>query len=198
MVHLLCCTLRDQRSGTKPRQVHLARNAVVDKLGNLTLLTQKLNSSVSNGPYSVKMPAIRAHSSLALNRDLNAWGSWDEATIRERAEVLFKVARRIWQPPVRGEGFKKVMSNSPATISGARNGLPPNGTRCDFTYAGKVFHAIVESGEITVEGYSEKFRSFSAASRAVTKTSRNGWNDWYLEFGDGERMLADEWRKGVA
>lgn len=176
----------------------LARNAVVDKLGNLTLLTQKLNSSVSNGPYSVKMPAIRAHSSLALNRDLNAWGSWDEATIRERAEVLFKVARRIWQPPVRGEGFKKVMSNSPATISGARNGLPPNGTRCDFTYAGKVFHAIVESGEITVEGYSEKFRSFSAASRAVTKTSRNGWNDWYLEFGDGERMLADEWRKGVA
>jgi len=24
MVHLLCCTLRDQRSGTKPRQVHFA------------------------------------------------------------------------------------------------------------------------------------------------------------------------------
>jgi hypothetical protein len=48
-----------------------ARSAAVNKLGNLTLLTQALNSSVSNGPYSVKMPAVRSNSSLALNRDLN-------------------------------------------------------------------------------------------------------------------------------
>lgn len=176
----------------------LARNLVVDKLGNLTLLTQKLNSSVSNGPYSVKMPALRAHSSLSLNRDLNAWGSWDETTIRDRAEALFKVARRIWQPPIRGEGFKKVTGNSAATPSGARSGLPEDGTRCEFTYGGKVFQARIENGEIAVDGYSERYRSFSAASRAVTRTSRNGWNDWYLNLGDGPPILADDWRKGSA
>lgn len=38
------------------RNKMLARNRIVNTMGNLTLLTQKLNSSVSNGPYKVKMP----------------------------------------------------------------------------------------------------------------------------------------------
>ncbi|MER8467696.1 HNH endonuclease family protein [Mesorhizobium sp. M1396] len=53
------------------------RDSVVHRLGNLTLLTGALNSAVSNGLYSVKMPAVRSHSSLALNRDLNQFDSWE-------------------------------------------------------------------------------------------------------------------------
>ena len=76
-----------------------ARDAAVDKLGNLTLLTSSLNSVISNGPFSVKMPAIRAHSSLALNRELDAVDKWDETQIAERGASLFNLAREIWGRP---------------------------------------------------------------------------------------------------
>ena len=73
-----------------------ARDAAVNKLGNLTLLTSSLNTTVSNGPFAVKMPAVRAHSSLALNRELNCTDKWDETKIAERGASLFDLARKIW------------------------------------------------------------------------------------------------------
>ena len=75
------------------------RAGCINKLGNLTLITQPLNSSVSNGPFSVKLPALRAHSSLALNRDLNAFDLWDEHCVLMRGKALFEVARKVWLPP---------------------------------------------------------------------------------------------------
>ncbi|WP_458791606.1 hypothetical protein [Yoonia sp. MH D7] len=44
----------------------------------------------------------------------------------------------------------------------------------------------------------EAFAKFSGASKAITKTSRNGSNDWYLEFHDGKKVLANAWRKSTA
>lgn len=76
------------------------RAQAVDTIGNLTLLTHSLNSSVSNGPFSVKMPAVRAHASLALNRELQRYQSWDEASIQQRGEALFEVARKVWRGPL--------------------------------------------------------------------------------------------------
>jgi hypothetical protein len=172
-----------------------ARNGVVNTFGNLTMLTQKLNSSVSNGPYSVKMPAIRAHSSLALNRDLNQWNQWNEETILKRGEHLFKVAKRIWSGPTRSDGFKLSTETSAKEPFGQHTSFPDDGTRCEFTYGGKKYVGEIVDGKMAIEGIVETFGSFSAASHAVTKTSRNGWNDWYLEFGDGSRLLADHWRK---
>jgi hypothetical protein len=78
----------------------MERNQAINKLGNLTLLTHALNSIVSNGPFSVKMPAVRAHASLTLNRELSAFDHWDEETILRRGEALFEVARRIWRGPM--------------------------------------------------------------------------------------------------
>ena len=78
----------------------MRRNAAVQTIGNLTLLTQALNSTVSNGPFSIKMPAVRAHASLALNRELNEFENWNEDTIAQRAASLFEVAKRIWVAPL--------------------------------------------------------------------------------------------------
>ena len=75
------------------------RDAAVNRLGNLTLLTQSLNTTVSNGPFSVKMPAVRSHSSLALNRDLNELQTWDEDMIKVRGAALFEIAKQIWMEP---------------------------------------------------------------------------------------------------
>jgi hypothetical protein len=78
------------------------RDAKVQTMGNLTLLTQSLNSSVSNGPYSVKLPAVRAQSALVLNRELHDFDNWNDEMITLRGTKLFETARNIW----RGGRFK--------------------------------------------------------------------------------------------
>lgn len=76
-----------------------AREARVHTMGNLTLLTHALNASVSNGAFSVKMPAIRAQSALILNRELHDHDVWNEEMITARGASLFKVAAQLWQAP---------------------------------------------------------------------------------------------------
>ncbi|MBB3873288.1 DUF262 domain-containing protein [Brevundimonas mediterranea] len=81
----------------------LERDQAVNKLGNLTLLTQSLNSTVSNGPFALKMPAVRAHASLALNRELHSYDHWDETSILHRGEAMFEIAKQVWRGPLSRE-----------------------------------------------------------------------------------------------
>ena len=56
----------------------MERENVVDTIGNLSLLTFRLNSSVSNGPFEDKRNAILQQSALRLNRYFQTIGAWDE------------------------------------------------------------------------------------------------------------------------
>jgi len=76
------------------------RGEMLHKVGNLTLLTRKLNPSVSNGPWKSKRPEILKHSALNLNRTLP--DTWNEMLINERSEELFKVAVKVWPRPDNG------------------------------------------------------------------------------------------------
>ena len=71
---------------------------MIHTIGNLTLLTQGLNSSVSNGPFAAKRPAIAEHSTLRLNARFQDPGKskWNEYDIRARGEELFAEAIMIW------------------------------------------------------------------------------------------------------
>ena len=79
----------------------LVRNHLLHNIGNLTLLTDKLNPTLSNKAFTVKRPEIMK-SLLALNAHFQdakfavPTPVWDEAAIRERAVKLFKVAVKIW------------------------------------------------------------------------------------------------------
>lgn len=73
------------------------RNRALHKVGNLTMLTKKLNPSVSNGPWEKKRKEILRHSALNLNRTLPE--TWDEDAIQARSEELFKHAVKIWPHP---------------------------------------------------------------------------------------------------
>jgi hypothetical protein len=75
------------------------RNRLLHTFGNLTILTQPLNSSVSNGPYNDKRDALNDHSLLVLNREVVKDETWDEDRIEVRGEMLFEVARSIWPYP---------------------------------------------------------------------------------------------------
>ena len=80
----------------------IARDKVLHTFGNLTLLTQGLNTAVSNGPYSAKQPEITAQSSLRLNAYFQSVDAWDEAAIAAREKELFALALTIWPRPTTG------------------------------------------------------------------------------------------------
>lgn len=75
------------------------RNRLLHSFGNLTLLTQALNSSVSNGPYDDKRPEITQQSLIRLNAWFQTAETWDEASIRERGEHLLGIALGVWGHP---------------------------------------------------------------------------------------------------
>ncbi len=73
--------------------------------------------------------------------------------------------------------------------------LPPNGTKIKMYYGfGEIKGEIVNR---KIKLNDESFNSFSAASRWVTGSSRNGWKDWFCYLPNGkDYILADDWRKG--
>jgi hypothetical protein len=80
-------------------QAQERRKESIHKVGNLTLLTKKLNPSVSNGPWTKKRPEILKHSVLMLNHAFQGAEVWNEDTIDQRARDLFNIAVRIWPHP---------------------------------------------------------------------------------------------------
>lgn len=72
------------------------RNSALQTFGNLTILTQALNSAVSNGPWLEKKPELIRHSLLPINQQLHDKDAWDEGAISERSDALFERALKIW------------------------------------------------------------------------------------------------------
>lgn len=75
------------------------RQRAINTLGNLTLVTEKLNPSLSNSPWAKKREAIVRRSMLTLNRQLEECEVRDEAAIAQRADMLFQSIRKIWPRP---------------------------------------------------------------------------------------------------
>ena len=72
--------------------------------------------------------------------------------------------------------------------------FPPDGTLCRFTYKESIYSGTISGERMIVEGIGS-FRSFSAASKKITNTSRNGWRDWELKLSASNSwQLADLWR----
>lgn len=91
----------------------MRRTSAVHQLGNLTLVTTKLNPALSNRSWDFKKPVIQKHSLLRLTTgsvlsrpetaaefDEEAWpGQWDEARIAARTRHLVGAALEAWPRP---------------------------------------------------------------------------------------------------
>jgi hypothetical protein len=75
------------------------RDFIKHTIGNLTLLTDSLNSAISMGPWAKKRPEILKQSKLNLNREFHEALEWNEDSIRERGERLGSLAVTIWPYP---------------------------------------------------------------------------------------------------
>ena len=72
------------------------RRALVNSLGNLTLLTRSLNSSSGNSGFTKKKEKFEEQTGLFLNKWFTNKDQWTETEISERSKHLAKMAAKIW------------------------------------------------------------------------------------------------------
>ncbi|WP_123380473.1 HNH endonuclease family protein [Pseudokineococcus lusitanus] len=105
------------RSARRSSEQAAARDRLVDTLGNLTLVSQKLNASLSNRPWrddeaqcrdgggqlagKGKRSLLQQWSLLALNNELTSGHpeAWTDDDIRRRGQQLAELACRCWPRP---------------------------------------------------------------------------------------------------
>lgn len=84
--------------GEDEESLSIERDRTVHTIGNLTLLNDKLNPDLSNGPWGKKREGLQDHSTLFLNKELlrDYGDTWDDETIRDRSTQLAAIAARVW------------------------------------------------------------------------------------------------------
>lgn len=90
------------KEGESVEEAKYRRERLIHSIGNLTLLTQPLNSSVSNGSFKNKRSEITKQSRLQLNAYFQRFDDksvWDEKAILKRGRELFDLASRAWPFP---------------------------------------------------------------------------------------------------
>ena len=73
------------------------RNKALKTLGNLTLVTKSLNSSMKNSAWEKKKIALKKFSLLKITTDYIDNTEWDESSIKSRADDLASIALKIWR-----------------------------------------------------------------------------------------------------
>ncbi len=108
---------------------------------------------------------------------------WENPRVRLHGEAEDSSDYTRTRKPIRGRDIKDL----------------PDGIKCSFIYNDRKFLGKITEGRVRLEGVPGEFTSFSAASKAVTGTSRNGWQDWQLYFPEeGKWTLADDWRRSFS
>lgn len=181
------------------------RREHIHRLGNLTLLTRSLNSSVSNGPWlgaGGKRAKLREHDVFLLNRrieDVSAEG-WDESLVDGRTSELIEALLATWPVP---EGHLGTVKDTPAESLASVSlkqliaaGLLAPGTPLRSRPGNWGDHeaVVLENGSLSLDG--QVFSSPSAAGHHLRKGATNGWYFWLLP--DGRRLtdLREEYRNG--
>jgi Restriction Enzyme Adenine Methylase Associated len=151
------------------------------------LLTGKLNSKVSNGPWlgpEGKRSGLEAHDVLVLNRQLLKTSviAWTEDSIRIRTKELAVVIAQIWPVPpnhkssvtsVQPRHRKKI--DLPDLINGGA--LQPGMSL--FPRRKKYSHKVatlLPDGQVEVDGVT--FSNASDAANAIVGKRTNGW--WFF------------------
>lgn len=85
--------------GEKFEQAAAERWARLHRLGNLTIVTHPLNSSLSNSAWMTKRTELNKHSRLLLNARLAERDTWDEQAVDEHGAWLAQRLVVIWPGP---------------------------------------------------------------------------------------------------
>jgi hypothetical protein len=174
------------------------RDSNIQRIGNLTLLTQALNSKVSNGPWlgdKGKQQALMDHTSLLITQEVTKNETWNEQLISMRTEQMAEDIVEIWPVP---EGHIGTRSNVTVNAGASANvadlvhaGMLEPG---QLLYSRRQIHAgrhasVGSDGRIYLG--EQVFMTPSGAAKALSgSVSEAGWWFWLVEA-DGERSLSD-------
>jgi hypothetical protein len=167
------------------------REARIHVLGNLTLLSKKLNSTVSNSAWAGatgKAMHLQENDILLLNSLLLAKSAeiWDEAGIDARTTSMIDAIIAIWPVPA---GHKSVVMRTQA-------GFPAYVEMADLLsagfltqgqtlysrpgkYAGRVAKVLTD-GRLDIDG--KVFDTPSGAGFYVRQKHTNGWGFWMVDL----------------
>lgn len=162
------------------------------QVGNLTLLTQRLNSTVSNRPWAPpggegKRLVLQQIDVLMLNRRLldSAGPEWTHVAIRERTRALTNTILQIWPVP---EGHRSGYGQGPSVVTRPVDlldlvsaGLLQPGAIL-FVRRGKHKKrtaTVLQDGQIDVDG--KVYQTPSGAAVAIAGSVRNGWGFFTID-----------------
>ncbi|GAA4873541.1 GmrSD restriction endonuclease domain-containing protein [Serinicoccus chungangensis] len=173
----------------------IRRDERVHRLGNLTLLTTSLNSTVSNSAWhgqNGKHAALHKHDVILLNRRIRdmAQDQWTEDDIDARTLAMVTSLLGVWRVPEGHIGVPEDgQSLSDETID-MRDLLAAGVVSIGDTLVGRIDSSHVaqigSSGVLLASG--REFTSPSAAAKHLRGKQSNGW--WYFRVADG-RTLRD-------
>ena len=90
---------RPRKGGTDETPMQ-RRERLVHSIGNLTLVTSRLNSKMRNGPWREKKKMLSNHGMMYLNSGLIEHDSqWNDDAITNRSHLLADVVTRVWPAP---------------------------------------------------------------------------------------------------
>ncbi len=74
------------------------RDALIQSLGNLTLLNKRLNQTISNSAWAIKRKKVKESDNLFLNKRLleDARDAWTERDIQLRGKWIYELLMEIW------------------------------------------------------------------------------------------------------
>jgi hypothetical protein len=119
----------------------LENEYLIHTMGNLTLLTNALNASISNGPFASKRTEITKQSRLYMNayfQDLVGQTQWGETDIHTRGQHLFENALAIWPRPAQQVNIR--------LTSGQQRAIESLCTIAEQNGIGEPFRILLETG----------------------------------------------------
>ncbi|MDE0461187.1 MAG: DUF262 domain-containing protein [Caldilineaceae bacterium] len=75
------------------------RHRIVHTIGNLTLVTRKLNSAMSNAPWDEKRAELSKFSKMSLSDVLTMESQWNEEKILARSRHMARLISQCWPGP---------------------------------------------------------------------------------------------------
>lgn len=138
------------------------RGQLIQSLGNLTLVTQALNSKLSNEAWTVKRAALQNVGDVLLTNEVvnSAPEVWDEESIRVRTRKLIEEIIAIWPAPEGHVGSQA--SGRTATMQ----------TTADVDIAGLVDAGWLSSGQRLVKNLSSHKGHHDDAEAIVAQDGR--------------------------
>lgn len=177
----------------------ILRDEIVHQLGNLTLVTKRLNSTISNGPWVKKRNYFLESDDVLITKEaINlAQDHWDEATIEKRTDHLIQQILTIWPVPVGHSSLTESAERQPIGVAdvdvaqlvasgwitvGARLRSRHRTPRWENTAA-----VVSQDGRIYIGDTA--YETPTGAATAVRGKQTNGWWWWVVE--DTGRSLRD-------